>query len=163
MPKKKQRECYFIKCPYGKIEVEEPVYRAWVYWYNRELTSRKQFYNRTRTAKDGSKVYLPSQCISLDDPACSTKGLTSQSLAETYEVHEAQRVLNAALAQLDKVHRYVICELFFAGKTQQQIADTLGLCQTTISNYKRDALRLLRGLLLQSEYTASELLDMLST
>lgn len=163
MAKKKQKEHYFIKCPYGKIEVEEPVYRIWIYWYNKEITSKKQFYNRTQTSKDGSTIHLPSRCVSLDDPSSPTKGLATQSSAKLFEIHEAQRVLNAALAQLDTVHRYVIYELFFNNKTQQQIADVLGLCQTTVSNYKRDALHLLKDILLQSEYSSSELLEMLDT
>lgn len=161
MPKYKVQSNYYLLCNGEPVEVSEDVYRTWMYYYNKEQTAKKQFYNRVKTLEDGKQLEFPSRCISLDDTTRSVIAADPVNIEATYLRKELYRLLDDALNHLDEKYKAVIISLFFTGKTEQELANDLGKCQATISNYKRQALKDLKKYFQCCEYTLDELLEML--
>lgn len=161
MPKVKIRDHYYLKCNGVLVEVSEEVYRTWTYYYNKEQTTAKQYYNRIKTMPDGTKIVLPSRCISLDEDPKHLSMPSKINLEAAFSHKEIRRLLDDAISRLDSTYETVIRSIFFTGKTEQELAKELGKCQATISNYKQNALRILRSHLEKCEYSISELLEML--
>lgn len=161
MAKYKERTNYYLMCNGKLIEVNEDIYRTWMYYHNKEKTAMKQFCNRTKTMPDGTQFEYPSRCVSLDDPnkPCNLSG---QINIESAFIHkELIRLLDEALSHLDSQYEQVIRSLFYSGKTEQELAKEMGKCQATISNYKNQALKCLRTYFEHCEYSLTELLEML--
>lgn len=163
MSNRKIKDRYFIPCKGVKIEVPEEVYRAWVYYYNMELTSTKLFYNRKKKNKDGTVEYLPSRNVYLDASNLSDRLHNKKDNPEYEYLHnEIHRLLSDAISQLDSDRQRVITLLFYYRMSETEIAGILGKSQSTVSNYKHQALKILCSILDEGPYSRAELLEMIS-
>lgn len=117
---------YYLYVKGQKVEVSEEIYRAYV------QPERKQ---RMRDYRAQEKVSFTS-IESLSDKGFEIEDKTQNFEVDLIEneVHaEELSKLHAAIEQLSERDRRVIQLYYFEGKTQQEIADILGLARTTVT------------------------------
>lgn len=159
---KKQRDTYYIIYPNGvKVCVSEELYRVWAYYYNKEYHTSKQ-YSARLVHKNGEDVIVPSRLVSFEDFI----------LGDNYEQFRYNPVIafdRSSLTDLlfkciralpDKQGRTIFL-LYFEGLSEAKIARQLHVAQSSISNYKRAALSLLKSLLEEEGYCKEDLFSML--
>lgn len=109
-----------------KVEVSEEIYRAYV------RPQRKQRMREYR-AKDKVSVVsvegLSEKGFEIEDESQEFVA----ALIESEEHSEELSKLHAAIERLSERDRRIVQLYYFEGKTQQEIADILGLARTTVT------------------------------
>ena len=109
-----------------KVEVSEKVYRAYV------QPERRQRMREYRAKEKISVTSIEALSEKGFEPEDETQDFESAIIGNEEHVEEISK-LHAALEQLSKRDRQVICLYYFEGKTHKEIADILGLARTTVT------------------------------
>lgn len=156
---KKYKDRYFIFYGKTRIEVSEELYRVWAYYTNKEHHTAKHYSPRLVHIK-GKECVLPSRLISFED-YITAKGLQQDSPSAAFNRSVVKNLLIRCIKALPEKQGKTIMLSFFEGFSEKKIATILNVCQSSVSNYKRDALITLKKLILFEGYTSDELFSML--
>lgn len=159
---KKKRDEYYVYYRNGvKIRVTEEVYRVWAYHSNKEYHTSRQYSPRL-VHKNGEEIVMPSRLVSFEDfildDNCEQLKYNPSIAADRKLLTEILRKCISALP--DKQGR-AITLLYFEGLSEARVAERLCVAQSSISNYKHNALRLLKELLREEGYDKEDLFSML--
>lgn len=108
-----------------KVYVSDEIYRAYV---RPERKERMRRYRIWRAKRITSVELLAENGYELEDKSPTVE----TSLIEEEECSNELANLHAAIAKLSKRHRLVIQLYYYEGKTQQEIADILGITQQSV-------------------------------
>ena len=109
-----------------RVEVSEQIYRAYV------QPERKQRMREYRAKEKISVTSIEALSEKGFEPEDGTQDFES-ALIEVEEQAEELAKLNAAIEQLSERDRRVVQLYYFESKTQQEIANILGIAKSTMS------------------------------
>lgn len=167
METKEQKQFYII-VDGQKVEVSEEVYRAYVRPIRAQQRAERrnwkckvkgQRLNLVRCKQDCSSCpyaihgnKATGNTLSLDALAESGYDFASEanmedSVIAVEEQEEKMAALYAAIENLDERQQHIVKEIYFAGKSQAQVAEELGITQATVSVNLRRILEKLKKFL----------------
>ena len=120
-----ERKTYYLYVKGQKVEVSEEVYRAYV---QPERKQRMREYRAQDKIQITSVEALAEKGIEVED---NSQDVLTSLIADEESAEELSR-LRAAIAKLSERDRQIVQLYFFEGKTQQAIADILGIAQPTL-------------------------------
>ena len=120
-----EKKTFYLFVKGQKVEVSEDVYRAYV---QPERKQRMREYRAHDKVQITSVEVLAEKGVELED---ATPDILT-SIIEGEESAEELSRLRAAIAKLSERDRQIVQLYFFEGRTQQAIADILGIAQPTL-------------------------------
>lgn len=156
----KKRDVYFVEYYGKKYEVSEEIYRVWAYHTNKEQHASKHYSPRLVHGKHGDYV-APSRLISFEEYISSRGDQAKLNPAVVSEKLALQEILTRCINALPEKQAVIIRMLYFEDYSEQQVASVINMCQSSISNYKANALQALRKLLSAEGYSDTDLFSML--
>ena len=121
-----ENKTYYLYVKGQRVEVSEQIYRAYV---QPERKQRMREYRAKEKISVTSIEALSEKGFELED---GTQDFES-ALIEVEEQAEELAKLNAAIEQLSERDRRVVQLYYFESKTQQEIANILGIAKSTMS------------------------------
>lgn len=161
MGAKKFKERYYVYYDGGvKLEVSEEIYRIWAYYTNKEYHGAKQYSPRLVHTNDGEQV-LPSRLVSFEDYYSQSNKHTVSEPEQCYNRKIVKELLMRCICALPEKQGKTILLIYYQGLAEKKVADVLQVSQSSVSNYKRAALQLLRKLIISENYSPEDLFRML--
>ena len=121
-----ENKTYYLYVKGQRVEVSEQIYRAYV------QPERKQRMREYRAKEKISVTSIDALSEKGFEPEDGTQDFES-ALIEVEEQAEELAKLNAAIEQLSERDRRVVQLYYFESKTQQEIANILGIAKSTMS------------------------------
>ena len=121
-----ENKTYYLYVKGQRVEVSEQIYRAYV------QPERKQRMREYRAKEKISVTSIEALSEKGFEPEDGTQDFES-ALIEVEEQAEELAKLNAAIEQLSERDRRVVQLYYFESKTQQEIANILGIAKSTMS------------------------------
>jgi len=121
-----ENKTYYLYVKGQRVEVSEQIYRAYV------QPERKQRMREYRAKEKISVTSIEALSEKGFEPEDGTQDFES-ALIEVEEQVEELAKLNAAIEQLSERDRRVVQLYYFESKTQQEIANILGIAKSTMS------------------------------
>lgn len=121
-----ENKTYYLYVKGQRVEVSEQIYRAYV------QPERKQRMREYRAKEKISVTSIEALSEKGFEPEDGTQDFES-ALIEVEEQSEELAKLNAAIEQLSERDRRVVQLYYFESKTQQEIANILGIAKSTMS------------------------------
>ena len=125
-----ENKTYYLYVKGQRVEVSEQIYRAYV------QPERKQRMREYRAKEKISVTSIEALSEKGFEPEDGTQDFES-ALIEVEEQSEELAKLNAAIEQLSERDRRVVQLYYFESKTQQEIANILGIAKSTMSELLR--------------------------
>lgn len=135
-----ENKTYYLYVKGQRVEVSEQIYRAYV------QPERKQRMREYRAKEKISVTSIEALSEKGFEPEDGTQDFES-ALIEVEEQAEELAKLNAAIEQLSERDRRVVQLYYFESKTQQEIANILGIAKSTMSELLPRILLRLKNLL----------------
>jgi RNA polymerase sigma factor (sigma-70 family) len=135
-----ENKTYYLYVKGQRVEVSEQIYRAYV------QPERKQRMREYRAKEKISVTSIEALSEKGFEPEDGTQDFES-ALIEVEEQSEELAKLNAAIEQLSERDRRVVQLYYFESKTQQEIANILGIAKSTMSELLPRILLRLKNLL----------------
>ncbi len=117
---------YYLYVKGQKVEVSEEIYRAYV---QPERKQRMREYRAKDNVSVTSVEVMSEKGFEIED---TSQNFEADLIADEEHAEELSK-LYAAIARLSERDRRVIQLYYFEGKTQQEIADILGIAKSTMS------------------------------
>lgn len=161
---KKKRDAYYISYSNGvRVRVSEELYRVWAYHTNKEYHMSKQ-YSAHVIHKGNESIVMPSRLVSFEDfildDSCEQLRYNPAIAADKASL--TALLLKCIRALPEKQGRTIVL-LYYEGLSEACAAKRMNVAQSSISNYKRNALRMLKALLETEGYCKEDLFNMLHT
>lgn len=121
-----ENKTYYLYVKGQRVEVSEQIYRAYV------QPERKQRMREYRAKEKISVTSIEALSEKGFEPEDGTQDFES-ALIEVEQQAEELAKLNAAIEQLSERDRRVVQLYYFESKTQQEIANILGIAKSTMS------------------------------
>lgn len=128
---------YYLYVKGQKVEVSEEIYRAYV---QPERKQRMREYRAKNSISVSSIEGLSEKGFEIED---GTQDFLT-SIIEAEEESERKAALAQALRRLKERDRQIIQMVYFEGKSQKEVAETLGLDKTYISRRIKEILEKLK-------------------
>ncbi len=142
---------FYLKVKGQEVEVSEAVYRAYIQPIRAERRRKQRAFRCKVKGKKGNLVRCQKDCrecpyalaghnalgnnLSLD--RMNDEGVDMEDrrldVEQNYIAEEDKKELYAAIAQLTPRQKELVQLIYFEGKTQEQVAEILGVAQATIS------------------------------
>ncbi len=142
---------FYLKVRGQEVEVSEEVYRAYIQPVRKERRRKQRAFRCKVKGKKGNLVRCQKDCrecpyalaghnalgnnLSLD--RMNDEGVDMEDrrldVEQNYIAEEDKKELYAAIAQLTPRQKELVQLIYFEGKTQEQVAEILGVAQATIS------------------------------
>ncbi len=146
-----QNKRFYLKVKGQEVEVSEAVYRAYIQPIRAERRRKQRAFRCKVKGKKGNLVRCQKDCrecpyalaghnalgnnLSLD--RMNDEGVDMEDrrldVEQNYIAEEDKKELYAAIAQLTPRQKELVQLIYFEGKTQEQVAEILGVAQATIS------------------------------